>query len=328
MLGEQATRETPRNDGKWAGAAACFFALVCACARAGLPAAEFYSTQHDFARAYPLWQGVLKSEPSQLTAVLRVAELNLLFASRREARETLLGFLDEHRERLTPLARRQIREKNSQLQSTFLTDEGQSQYYQGVSKAGARDYDGALALLAQASAFEVGNLRILKEKARCERAQGQWQRLYETLKTAGTTDPYDASVREQLMEAHIHFRDFPQALALHKVGADTLNSARQRMAYGVALFESGAADEARQALEPLLEQGGYAGAPHPIVYFALGRVLSGKAGFEAVAASYLERFETLVSAPDLRFIDGWDPYQTDTRLAEARSLRQSLRGKP
>src|SRR4051794_8952490 len=57
-------------------------------------AADYYFTRHEFRLALDLWSQVLRRQPDNLPAVLRVAELALLFQGRLAAAQAITAYLE------------------------------------------------------------------------------------------------------------------------------------------------------------------------------------------------------------------------------------------
>lgn len=286
-------------------------------------AAEYYFTRHDFRQSLTLWEGVLKRQPDNVAAVLRVAELKLMFEGRAATRETITHYLDLKGDALATEARRALREKLGQLQSTFVSDEGQALFLQALPKVRAKDCQGALPLLAQAAVLEKGSPKVLREKARCEKALGATDRLRDSLSQAAESDPYDSDILESLAETLDYAGAYDKSAALFDKEPDLARTVRQRTAYGVALAELGAAGKAIPILRGLLEQ--KETRVHPIVYATLGRLLAARGGSQAEATHYLERFVTAASRPENATFDGWDPYHTSEKLEPSQKLLASLK---
>jgi tetratricopeptide (TPR) repeat protein len=288
-------------------------------------AAEYYFSRQDYNQSLALWSEVLKRRPDNLSAVYRVAELKLMFQGRVASRDVILGFLAGAGRNLNSDARRDIKLKLGELQSTFVTDDGQSVFLRALPKIRHGDCQGAMALLVQAAGAEGGNLRVLQEKARCEKTLGLYERFYESLRAAFDSDPFDESVRENLFEAYVYNGEMAKVIAMAKEGDSTL-SLRERIAYAVALTESGAEAAALPILQNTIEQEKLTGVP-PIVLYALGKAFAAKPDGLAEATSYLERFLGAAARPENTLINGWDPYRSAEKLEQAKKMLSSLKTK-
>jgi tetratricopeptide (TPR) repeat protein len=307
--------------------------LLQAPARAAVPAdslaiaAEYYFSRQDYPQALSLWSEVLKRKPDSVSALMRVAELKLLFGGRLASRDVLLGFLNSHGSSLPAESRLALRLKLGSLQSTFVTDEGQSLFLRALPKAQRQECAAALPLLTQAVGLEGGNLKVLHEKARCEKKLGLYPRLYETLKLAFDSDPFDVETRESLLETEIYFAEMANVVTSARRDPEAVLNARERTALAVALFETGAEAEALPLLQALVESEKTTSGS-PILLYTLGRLFSGRSGGSGEAVSYLERFLSLAARPENTLIDGWDPYRCAEKLEPAHKLLASLKVKP
>src|SRR5262249_28815452 len=158
----------------------------------------YYYSRYDYKQAYTLWSEVLKKQPTNLPALFRVAELKMLFEGRPAGRDLILKFLLTESSGLTGDARKSVRDRLNELQRVFLTDRGQSLYLQAVARTRKKDCQSAFGFLNQAAALENGNIRILKEKFRCEKSLGLSDRFYETTHLALDNDPYDTEVVDNM----------------------------------------------------------------------------------------------------------------------------------
>lgn len=294
----------------------------------GLPdplaqSAEYYYSHYHYQQAYNLWSEVFKRQPENGQAVVRLAELKLMFEGRPAARDLLLQFLAGPGRGAAIEWRPAVKEKLARLASTFLTNDGQSLYAQAVVKARRSDCAGAGPLLGQAAALEKGNLRVLREKAACEKALQNWAPWYETLKLAVQENPFNAEVVEHLAEGHLYYKDPAKAVDLLGADSELTKSPRALTTYSIALLDTGEKPEALAHLQQLIERDKSA-VIHPIVSFGLGKILAGRPATSVEAASYLERFLAVAQGTACER-EGWDPYRCAERREEAQKLLEGLR---
>lgn len=284
--------------------------------------AEYYYSKYDYKQAYQLWSEVLKRQPGNLPAFFRVCELKVMFEGRAACRDLGRTFLKQTAVPLNAEARRSVRDKLDQLQKTFLTDRGQSLYFQAIAKTRKKDCPAALPLLTQSLAFEKGNVRILKEKLRCEKSLGLTDKFYETTKLAYEGDPFDSEINDDLMELHAYQLDFAKVLEMRDADPDANRTPRFRLAAGIALFETGNASEALGELRAFNEQERQV---HPIVWLTIGKILAQRPEAGAEAIPYLERFLSSAGRVEKTLIEGWDPYRSAEKTDEAKRLLASLK---
>ncbi len=297
-----------------------FLVASAASARESLaPAAEYYSSHHDYKQAFLLWQEVARQEPENIRAALKVAELRLLYEGRDAARDGLLAFLRAHGDVLEPAEAEVVRGKIRQLGSLFLTDDGQSLFLQAEARVRSKDLSGAVALLQQAAAVEKGNLRVLKEKAKAEMAQAQFPLAYETWKLAALRDPFDSEVLDTLSEAHISAGAY--AKAIHLFDDVEPRTPRQQIALAAAYLETGSPRDAQPLLQSLLEKGKQGGLS-PIVYALQGEVLAARRETLVEALAFLTQFDRMTEKAKL---PEWDPYKQEERRKRVKTLIASLR---
>ena len=87
-------------------------------------AAEYYFKRRDYKQALELWKKVIKNRPEDVAALLRISEIRLHFEGRGALRETLVNAIKETN--LSEESQKLIKQKLTELQNKFLTDEGQS----------------------------------------------------------------------------------------------------------------------------------------------------------------------------------------------------------
>lgn len=294
--------------------------LVFIASRAALPAysdpfvsaAEYYFSRQSYPAAFELWSKVLSREPENVSALLRVAELKLLLEGRLASRDILLKFLGQRAGTLTNEAEQLIQSKHTLLQSLFLTDEGQSLYLRAMTKIQRKDFAGAAPLLTHALSLENNNLRILKEKAKCEKYSKAYDRFHETIQSAFESDPYDMEIIDNLVETYVYYKEYPKIVSLFRKTPNNLKTNRQRLAFGIALLEVGIPQDAIFVLQGLIERGKNT-AIHPIALYAMGRLMNAR-GQTVEAGYYWDRFLNTAARTDDILIDGWDPYRSQEKL--------------
>ncbi len=283
-------------------------------------ASEYYYEKADYGQSISLWNELAKSEPTNLNALFRVAELKLIFEGRPSARSTLNSyFLLEG----SPLQDSVLKDRLKRILTIFLTDESQSLYLQAKQKMREKNFEGALTLLEQADQLENGNIQVLIEKARCEKALKAYENFYKTLRLAFQLNPLNESLLEELYEAGIYFGEAKRVLESHRQEWLIFGSSRYRTAYSVGLVEAGKNAEALPILQALVEKERFTSV-HPIVFFMMAKVLSQKGNFHSGARYYLEKFLAASGRPERCAIDGWDPYKTTERVEDAKRLLSIL----
>ena len=286
-------------------------------------AAEFYYCKQSYRQALQLWRKVLVREPTNLGAALRVAELTLLFEGRGPEKDFLLKFYSTTQAQLGVVARETLENRFGALQGMFLTDEGQSDYLQALSHARYNDCSGAAAFLAQAAQLEPGNIKVLREKAACERKLGSYNTLYETLDLAVDTYPFDSRVVDNFVETDSYFGQYAKVLGFLQKYPEMRSSMRASTAYAVALAETGDVSAVR-SLQAFIAQEKSAGV-HPVVLFELGKLLASRPDSAGEATLYLERFGLAAAHPENTTIESWDPYRCAEKKDEAARLLATLK---
>lgn len=287
--------------------------------------AEYYYSRNDYAQALSLWSEILRQKPDNLLAVIRVAELKLMFEGREASRQTILAFMSRPDGTLSSKERSQLREKSRSLQQLFLTDEGQTLYIQALAKIKEKDCAGALPLLGRAMTSEKGNLKVLLQKARCERSLALPKELQQTLKLAQESDPFDEEIADELAETLIYFGEYEAALSLLKTSAAQSPTLRHRVAHGVALMAAGQPEKAVPQFQRLVEQESRNGVP-AVVYYVLGVALSKGTDTSAEAVFFLKRFLSSLSKESVSA--GWDPYRCQEKIEQVNKLLASLERPP
>lgn len=250
----------------------------------------------------------------------RVADLKFWL----EGREGLKQFLWTYFERPSPLAggaMTRLERKGTELQSLFLTEEGQARFHQALVRQASGDPAMALTLLFQAETAEGPNLRLLAAKAECQRKLQAWEGLRDSLVAAFQANPLDSRALEAAIEAQLFHREYGQILSLYKRVPRRFRSARSRLTLGVALLESGGDSAAIGVLKPLAAI--LSPAP-PILRFALGKALSTRPAHAAEAAEWLRQFLAAAESSDPG-AGTWDPFRGVERREEARRLLAELK---
>ncbi len=291
-----------------AGAKAILLAgfLAASCALAKFDAAEYYYDHGNFPLALSLWEPALKKNPRDLKALQRVAELTLLLRGRSAMAEL---FMESASDSWPVEVRSKLLGVFWDLQTRFLTDRAQELYLQAVQKRSRKDFEGAAALLTQASSQEPGQPLVLRALAQTEWDQGSYEAYFTSLKGAWKSYPFDSGQRIQLAEAFLYFKQYSAALSLLK-GASALGE-RGLLVRAVSLFEMGDYAEAKSLAASVLSRG-----HHPtdvaVAYSLLGQVSFRAEGPSAVTSKFYSKFLSLgVERPD------FDPFHLKARIAEA-----------
>lgn len=272
--------------------------------------AEYYFTHSDYPQALKLWTEVLTKDPTNDTAVGRVAQLQLFFEGRQAARDGLARYLASHGEALPRESRRLLLERWRVIQTSFLTEEGQSLYLQAREKETQGDCPAAVALVSRALVLEKGNTDLLKFRARCEFKTENFAAHYETLKQANGEYPFDLVLQEELAEAHLRFQQ-PQRVVEMWDGATEPFSTRKRLALAFSLLDTGA-DARATALAPKVGEPRATESPWA---FLLG-ALAVRRGNTTEAASVWEGF---LKGLEGESVAASDPYRLKDRAEEARA---------
>jgi tetratricopeptide (TPR) repeat protein len=289
--------------------------------------AAYYFSHREYAQSYALWTEVLKRQPENVAAMLRVCELKILLESRLACRDLALAFLKERGPALDPESRKVAQDRFRELQSLFISDEGQTAYLQGLTRLERKDVGGALVSLDRAAFLEKGNVKVLKEKAHCERRLQLPELYLQTSKLAYESDPFDPDIVGDLSEAYAYKHQFDKIIAMYKANADTFGSVRNRIAYAVALAETGGESNAVPLLQALVGRGRMMKAP-AILWFQLGSSLAQRPDSVDEAINYLEQFLRATTPPvdPAKTPEEWDPYRAVERRPEAEKLLATLRG--
>ncbi len=272
--------------------------------------AEYYFARHDYQQALRLWNEVLTKDPTNDAVALKVADLQFFFDGRQVAREGLAHHLSLRGEALSRENRRALLDRWRALETSFLTEEGQSLYLQAKEREAQGDCPGAIGLLTRAIAAEKGNLDLLKARARCEFQTENFSGHYESLKQAFAEFPYDVALQEELAEAHLRFQQ-PQRIVEMWQKDTEAPSARKRLALIFAYLDTG--DESKAAT--LLVRPSDAKGLDPSWNFLFGALAARRESIPE-ALSYWQTFlEQLEKGP----VSASDPYRLSQRVEEVRA---------
>lgn len=301
--------------------------LVCltgAAMDSGAQVANYYYSRYAYREALPLWQDVARRQPSDVTAALRVAELKLVLEGRDAACDSLKEFITREARSLSGESLRLVEQRMKELREVFLSDEGQTLYFQALAFVRRQDCVGALPILQQAQVLEKGNARLAREKADCQRSLERYAPYFESLIGLYESNPFAREVQVDLAEASLHFRQPERVVAIfeNRVG-DPLRSPKARLLYGVALLEQGKYGSAQVLLEPFVGKGKGRDIS-PVALFAMGKILAQRSAGRATALQFLDRF-VLAAKPAN---GGWDPFHIDEKVAESRTLLAELKKTP
>lgn len=278
-------------------------------------AAEYYFSKHDFGQALSLWQEVYKSQPNSVDVAIKVSELRFLLEGHEAAQKTLIEFLQEKRNFISPLKHEKLNQKLTEMQNRFFRDDSQSFYYQSLSKIKLGDFNQALVLLNQADQLERGNSKVLELKARCEKQLGQYSKYYETLKTSQDLILFNSNLIDNFLEGAYYFKDYSNILNWLELHSTSPISPRQRIAIAMAYLEKGEFQKAETLFYQLVSDLG-PGPNHPIIWYGLGRALSNRP-VSRLKMQYWEKFIKSAAEPGALILDGWDPYRTIEKVTEA-----------
>jgi tetratricopeptide (TPR) repeat protein len=273
--------------------------------------AEYYFSRNDYTQALRLWNEVLTKDPANDLAAGRVAELLLFFEGRRSARDGLARHLAARGDAIPREARRLLLERWRAIQSSFLTEEGQSLYLQARERETQGDCAAALALVARAIVLEKGHLDLLKFRARCEMKTENLSGHYESLKLAHAEYPYDSALQEDLAEAHLRFQQPQRVVEMWQPVTDPI-PARKRLALVFAFLDTG--EEARAAT--LLVRPPDAKKDTEAAWTFLYGALAARRGSVSEAVHYWETFLAQIKKqPPSSF----DPFRLSDRAAEVQA---------
>jgi len=283
--------------------------------------ANYYYSRYAYRQALPLWQEVARRQPSDVTAALRVAEIKLLQEGREQASASLKEFVQREARNLPPESLRLVEQRMKELQEVFLSDEGQTLFFQAVARIRRQDCVGAVPVLQQALTLEKGNARVAQEKAKCQKTLERYGPYFESLIALHETNPFARDVQVDLAEASLQFRQPERASAIFetRVG-DPFRHPKARLFYGVALLDQGKYSTAETVLEPLVSKT-KARDVQPIVLYGMGKILAQRPSGRLAALHFLDRF----LATEKPASGEWDPFHLPERTSEARKLVADLK---
>lgn len=281
--------------------------------------AEYYLARREYRQALQIWEKTLKSQPKSVSALVRVSELKLLFEGREAVRDQVIAFLESNGAKLSSSDRKQILAEFTRLQSVFVSDNGQAAFLKALTRIQANDCSGALPYLSEALGLEKGNVKILMEKAKCEQSSKLYSQAYESLKQAGQMQPYFPELLEELAESHLYHDHPDQVVLLFKGSAEKLTTLRHQTAYAMALFLEKRYQEALPLLNAIVSQK-HQVEIHPILYYALGTLLSQNERSSEQGKLYLNKFLKVVTGESSDSAPHFDPYHSETFVAHAEQL--------
>lgn len=286
--------------------------------------AEYYFQKQDYAQALLLWQKELERQPDSLNAVMRVSDLKFLLEGREPAKLVLLKYLDESKGPPFAEKRARAKEKLSYFQSTFLSEDAQTQYFKGLFRAGKNDCLNAVPLFDRALTTEKENTLILREKAKCEFQSGLWANYYATLKLLANADPFDIKTVGQLLEAHSHFNKKEEIAILFQKDADFSAVFNHRLIYALALLDTGRGDQAMPIFLSLAGETKNFQLP-AVIFYGIGKTLAERKDSLGEALSYFDKFTRSFPARPLLLENQWDPYHLTTRYDETIKKMKEIR---
>lgn len=315
------------------GALAVFLFSFALTARAAVPrrpsfldepaaqAAVSYERARETAVALRLWESLLERYPTSADLWLRIARLRLKSLGREATVEWTRKF------RALTEAQRAPEPDNEAdfhaLSEIFLTDEGQTLYFDGQKRAHAGECADAVLMFDRALKLEGPQRAILLEKARCERELRALTPYYETLRELDRATFLDVALAEDLAEAHLFYRAPKPALDVILRVPRARRTPRLELAAGIAELEAGemarAGEWFRATLERVRSGRLPPGGVDPLVYYGLGQA-ERKLHGPSEAAPYLRRF---VEEPP-RVSATWDPYRRRERLDEAKRILEEF----
>lgn len=286
--------------------------------------AEYYFQKQDYPQSLLLWQKELERQPDNLSAVLRVSDLKFLLEGREAAKQVLLKYLDESQGPPFAEKRAKAKEKLSYFQSTFLSEDAQTQYFKGVFRKSKDDCVNAVPLFDKALATEKENTLILREKAKCEFQTGLWANYYATLKLLANADPFDIKTVGQLLEAHSHFNKKEEITVLFQKDADFSAVFNHRLIYALALLDTGRGDQAMPIFLSLAGETKNFQLP-AVIFYGIGKILSERKDSGGEALSYFDKFTRSFPTRPLILENQWDPYHLTTRYDETVKKMKEIR---
>jgi predicted Zn-dependent protease len=285
---------------------------------ASAPLAEQQFSQHQFKDSLATWKNLLEQSPKNLSYAMKVAEMEFLLQGRTQAIEGLRAFLKKNEKVLSVNQVQEIQKKIIELSETFISEEGQVNYLQALSKVNLKEFSSSLPALKHSIQIEPGNLKILILKAEVEKELGFSTDSYQTLKEAFRIDPFSQKTRERLVEAHVFHGKFLEAKALLE---DRENiSAREKLALAVSDFELGDKENSQVLINDLLRSKKPEFSQHPVTLWMALRSDLETSPLSQETRKELRKLLQASSLKDSYLIDGWDPYRLGTQLESLRKL--------
>lgn len=283
--------------------------------------AEEHYRRHEFRQAYDLWLTIYPKQKDHLNAALRLSELKLLFEGVEPAVSVLQDFYKRTSNWLPARSKKELTDRWKQYRSTFLTDQGQSLFYQAQAKESRNDWEGTLSLFEQAQGLEKGNWLISLGRVRCLRRLRDTAKLKQALVQARELFPFDDSILLQSLEVRANRGEFSELNELLQKNSwiDRVPD-RALLAQAYASVQSAKYMDAAKQVASLVSK--RKPKPHPMAYFILGKS-SFFRGERALASFYLKRFKESASVASCE-LDGWDVYDCPSRLQEVEKLEQRL----
>lgn len=276
--------------------------------------AEYYFEKHQFVLSMKAWEDLNQKYPLNPQIIIKLADHQLLLTNRSRARETLVAALQTNK--LEAESQKLLQNHLNEINTKFVTDEGQSNYLQAQARVNQRDCAKAESLLETANRYELNNSAVLDLMAKCQLEQHEGERYTATVRTLLSTDPTNWVRRLRLVESLLHDSKATQALEVLGNPAAIPKTNAAQLAYGVTLYETGNWDASVRVLNTLAQ--GREGV-NPIVFYYLGK--TSERSNKPTASSYFNRF--VVSARERKDRTSWDPYKIEDRMA-----RLALEAKP
>ncbi len=286
----------------------CFITLIYCCrmlAAVPVDAAEYYYNRQDFKQALELYSSA--NEPKN---TIKIAELKFLLNGRSAAREVLVSALEKNRE-LSPEYRTQLSDKLSVLLESFVSDEGQSEFFRAQTKIRHGDWTSAKILLEAAAGREDGNALVLELKAQCEKELKKTREYTNTLTQLRDLNPFATSVTEKLAEAYFADGDYSKIQSLFS------SQRPQKNSYSNLLLLMSKSETGKFLDLDELEDF----APsYPIALFYVGKELIKNEEDRQEALKLLEQFNLKYTN---HLLDGWDPLKISEKVIESKKLISS-----
>lgn len=280
--------------------------------------AEQQFSQHLFKDSLVTWKKLLEQSPKNFSYAIKVSEMEFLLQGRAQAIEVLRTFHKKNEKTLSPNQKQEIQNKIIDFSETFISEEGQANYLQALTKANLKEFSSSLPALNHASRIEPGNLKILNLKAEVEKELGYTSDSYQTLKEAFAIDPFSQKTRERLVEAHIFHGKFLEAkLVLEKLESI---SPREKLALAACDFELGEKADSQKLIGELLRNKKSDLSYHPVT-----RWMALRNEMETLPLSKETRAElkkVLQASSDKKsyLVDGWDPYRLGSQMESLQKL--------